>query len=180
MPTNDDPHSLRLMDSISTTINENAAQEFSKMFPLSKSVDFKKRFKWAKAVCEYLDCNFDEETKIKIRSVCNCEDGNTKAVKIKSYLVKTNSLEEFTHLFNSKESYARVEIEGNNLLYIYPQCYCSCVKRVDEIISKTWCYCTLGYAKALFEKVFECNVQAELLESIKTGGNRCVVRISKN
>ncbi len=40
---------------------------------------------------------------------------------------------------------------------------------------KTWCYCTLGHARKLFSQVFGPQIQAELWETVKSGGKRCVV-----
>lgn len=178
MAKNDNPHAIRMYNSLAS-VNQEVADAFSKKLPLTRSADFKKKFKWASDVCEFLEERFDEETICKLRSSCNCEDGISKADRMKYYLKTTNNIAHFVEAFNSKESYAKIELDGDDLLFIYPTCYCSCVKRIDQILSKTWCYCTQGYAKSLFEKVFEVPVKAELMESIKTGSNRCVVKISK-
>lgn len=178
MGKNDSPHALKMYNALSKEVNQEAADHFSAKYALSKSADFEKKFKWASKVCEFLEESYDEDTIGRIRSSCSCEDGTTKAAKIKSYLRTAKNIAEFAEIFNSKETYARIETDGESLLFIYPTCYCSYVKRVDQNISKTWCYCTLGYAKSLFEKVFEAPVKAELLESIKTGGKQCVVRIT--
>lgn len=68
--------------------------------------------------------------------------------------------------------------ENGSLYLIYPQCYCSCVKRVDKPISKVWCYCTLGYTKRMFEHILERKTKVELLESVKSGGSRCLIQVS--
>lgn len=179
MPKNDNPHALRLYNSLKLNVNQETADEFADMLPLSKSADFEKKFSWVTQVCDFLDTRFDEDTKSQIRFACHCEDGASKADTMKKYLKSTTNLKEFAELFNSKESYAKIEINGNDILFIYPTCYCSYVKRVNKPVSKTWCYCTLGYAKSLFEKVFDENVDVELLESIKMGDSRCTVKIKR-
>lgn len=178
MAKNDSPHAIRMYNSIAE-VNQEAADDLSERFTLSKSADFEKKFRWASNVCDFLEDRFDEDTICKIRSACNCEDGSTKADKMKHYLKLSKDLSCFVDIFNSHESYAKIELCGDSLLFIYPTCYCSYVKRVDHSISKTWCYCTLGYAKSLFEKVFEAPVKAELLESIKTGGKQCIIKITR-
>lgn len=35
--------------------------------------------------------------------------------------------------------------------------YAKTIQRVDEKVSGTWCLCTLGYTKKLFDSVFECD-----------------------
>jgi predicted hydrocarbon binding protein len=48
---------------------------------------------------------------------------------------------------------------------------------VDKLDSKTWCECTTGYSKVLFEKAFGCEVNVELLKSVKMGDDICLMRI---
>lgn len=62
-------------------------------------------------------------------------------------------------------------------IFCYPECYCACVKRVPKELSKTWCYCTLGNAKGIFEEVFKKEVEVKLVESIKTGSSRCNIEV---
>lgn len=40
---------------------------------------------------------------------------------------------------------------------------------------KTWCQCTTGYSKVLFEKAFDCAVEVELLKRIKMGDEICLM-----
>ena len=48
---------------------------------------------------------------------------------------------------------------------------------VDKLDTDTWCQCTTGYSKVLFEKAFGCEVVVELLKSIKMGDNICLMKI---
>ncbi len=48
---------------------------------------------------------------------------------------------------------------------------------VDRLDTKTWCYCTMGYSKALFEKAWGCAVEVQLLKSIKAGDDVCLMKI---
>lgn len=180
MPTMDNPHAIRLYNSLLINADKKFAEEFAKELPLSKSATFERKFKWAVDVCEFLEDHFDDDTICKIRIACNCENGENKASKMKSLFRASKDLLDFSNKFNSLENYAKLEFKGDSLLFIYPVCYCSCVKRADKSISKTRCYCTLGYTKSLFEKVFDYQVNVELLESIKTGSNRCVIKITRN
>lgn len=50
-------------------------------------------------------------------------------------------------------------------------------EEVDNLETKTWCQCTTGYSKVLFEKAFKCKVDVELLKSIKTGDQICLMEI---
>ena len=57
--------------------------------------------------------------------------------------------------------------------------FVSCVKRVPQELSKTWCYCTLGNAEGIFSKVFNKTVKVTLLESIKIGLGNCVIEVKR-
>jgi len=174
----DNPQAIRLYDSLCINKDTALAEDFAHKFPLSKSADYERKFKWAVDICEFLESHFNDDSICKIREACNCDTGASKAVKMKSYLQNSKDLSDFAEKFNLNETYAKLEAKDDSLLFIYPVCYCSCVKRIDKPLSKTWCYCTLGYAKALFEKVFDRKVEVELLESIKIGNNRCVIKVT--
>ncbi len=175
---NDNAHSLRLVKAIETVAGQEKAQIFEEQFPLSKSADINKKYAWAKSACSYLEEQFDEETIYQIRKECRCNDGKSIADKLLKYLKKSNSIKEFTASFNNNETFAYLEyISEQKLLFCYPNCYCACAKRIPEPLPKTWCYCTLGNAEGIFTEVFQKKVKVTLLESIKTGNNRCAIQV---
>jgi len=178
MPKNDNAQSIRLVDSLRKNCGDVAAEELAQRYPLSKSADFEKKFKWAEGVCSYLDSNFSEDEILKIRSECRCNDGKSIADKLLKYLKGSGSIEEFVDNFNRSETFAQlVYINDKKIYFCYPECYCPCVKRVPKALSKTWCLCTLGNAAGIFQRVFGYEVSVNLLESIKSGGSRCVIEV---
>ena len=178
MAKNDNAHSIRLLDSLRRNLGNDVADEVDEKYPLSKSADIQKKYEWAKSVCEYLDVHFDTETIMTLRKECRCNDGKSIATKILKYLNKADSTEQFVKDFNENESFASLEyISDNKILFCYPECYCACVKRVPGEVSKSWCYCTLGNAEGIFKEVFKKEIKVTLLESIKTGGERCVIEV---
>ena len=46
-------------------------------------------------------------------------------------------------------------------------------KRIPENLTKTWCYCAIGFAESMFRAVFQKDVT--VTESIKTGANQCAM-----
>lgn len=178
MPKNDNAHALRMAAALRETLGEAAADEFAAKFPLSKAASIEKKFQWAGEGCGYLASRYDRERLLRIREKCSCNDGATTAKKLRHYLAQAGSVKGMAELFNSRETFAWVEyVSDRELIFCYPQCYCGCVKRVDGILPEAWCYCTIGYAKRLFAQVFDKPVEAQLLESVKTGGQRCAVRV---
>ena len=170
---------IKIRDRIEEQFGKAAAEEFAAALPLSKSADYIRKFKWAKDVCNYLESKYAPEQIKTLRMSCSCHAGDKEKENTKRIYDESKSLDEFCEKYNEK--YAAVHPvwhEDGALFFSYAACYCSCVKRVDEPISPTWCLCTLGYAKDLFDYVLDCDTQVELIESVKTGGSRCVMRIT--
>lgn len=58
MAKNDNAHSVRLGDSLERNVGQDTAREFREKYPLSKSANIDKKFKWAKTICEYMEGHF--------------------------------------------------------------------------------------------------------------------------
>jgi hypothetical protein len=179
MPKNDNAHSIRLVESIRQNAGADKANDFEQQFPLSKSANPEKKYEWAKNACDYLEQHFDADTVVRIRKECKCNDGKAIANKILKYLNKAPSTRQFVDAFNEKETFASLKyISENKILFCYPECYCACINRVPGRVSKTWCYCTLGNAESIFREVFQRDdIKVTLLESIKTGGEKCIIEV---
>lgn len=178
MTKNDNAHSIRMVDSLKKFAGDVVATDFELRYPLAKSANIEKKFEWAKATCSYLEERFDNDTLLQLRKECRCNDGKTTANKLLKYFNKANTIQEFVEAFNKNETFASLEyISDNKILFCYPECYCACVKRVNQGLSKTWCYCTLGNAEGIFTEVLKKEVRVYLLESIKSGGSKCVIEV---
>lgn len=179
MPKNDNVKSIRLYDSVKTNIGEEAADKMAETVYLSKSADFKRKFKWAGDVCAYLENNFDAEQVKRIRMDCSCTPPPKLIEQLQQLYKKCSDLDSFAREYEASGGGSfTLAYEGDALIFTYPRCYCDCVQRVNEPTSRTWCLCTLGYTKKLFDAVFERDTEVELLESIKTGSNCCVIKIT--
>jgi len=177
MPKNDNPHAVRLYQSILNRVGGDAADRVADKMPLSKSADFQKKFVWAEAVCAELEREFDGDTVRKIRMGCACGPETGKLGKLKKAYQSAAGLSDFSETANKLNLGFTISYENGGLFLIYPQCYCSCVKRVEKPVSKSWCYCSLGYAKRAFEYVLDRSIEVELIESVKTGGKVCRIKI---
>ncbi|MCI8442330.1 MAG: hypothetical protein HFG27_07355 [Provencibacterium sp.] len=178
MAKNDHAHAIRMAESLKRRVNEAAAADFVARLALSKSAGIEKKYEWAKTACLYLEERFDENTIQELRKECSCSDGKSAAKRMKGYLRRAGRMREFVAVFNRSESFAQMEyLSENSLLFCYPECYCACIKRVPGEISKSWCYCTLGNAEGIFREVFQKQVRASLVKSIKSGADRCVISI---
>ncbi|NCA76662.1 MAG: hypothetical protein EOM90_10025 [Alphaproteobacteria bacterium] len=131
---------------------------------------------WVKNTMKRLEDNFDHSTIKNIRMNCQCGYGmDEKSALLKELVDLSSSLEEFT-------SYEKAKAVGlsfhNGELYLqFPFCPCPMLADVDKLETNTWCQCTTGYSKVIFEKAFGCKVEVELLKSVKMGDDLCLMKI---
>lgn len=60
----------------------------------------------------------------------------------------------------------------------YSRCYCGAVSKAAEAFSETYCWCSCGWLKGLFEAVLERPVEVRLESSIIQGDEECRFEIS--
>ena len=69
-----------------------------------------------------------------------------------------------------------IPVHGELFLQFH-YCPCPMLAEVDRLETNTWCQCTTGYSKILFERAFACKADVELLKSIKMGDSICLMKI---
>ena len=98
-----------------------------------------------------------------------------KLIFIKELLSTASNLEEFA---SSEKAKAAGLFYSDGVLYLkFLFCPCPMLADVDRLDTNTWCQCTTGYSKVLFEKAFGCEVDVELIKSIKMGDDICLMKI---
>jgi predicted hydrocarbon binding protein len=137
----------------------------------------KRSEKWISWIIAALDEHFDEETRAKILEQCGrqCQSENfiKKARKIYE---ESENLDEFLEKFG--EVYENLHMEGDKVFIIYPKCYCPNVNKIPQgKLSATYCNCSRGWAKALFEGALGKPVYVIMEESVVNGDERCRFRI---
>ena len=131
---------------------------------------------WVKNTMKRLEDNFDQRTVKKIRMKCQCGYAmDEKLALVKELMATSKNMEEFANNENARN--AGLSYDEHNLYLQFPFCPCPMLAEVDKLDSKTWCQCTTGYSKVLFEKAFGCEVNVELLKSVKMGDNICLMKI---
>lgn len=178
MENNRSTQVTRLYQSIEKHVDKDKAERVTSNRPLSKSASYAKKFEWAEGMCADLEKEFDEETIRKIRMDCACGPSAGAISKLKKLYKSSSDMQDFVDRSNKLDQGFTLQYEGNSLVLIYPQCYCPCVKRVDKLLSKTWCYCTVGYTRNMFENVLDRKVEVELIESVKMGGKECMIKMN--
>lgn len=174
MPKNDNPHALRLIESIHSLYSNESANTFAQSHPLSKSADVEKKYRWACDICAALETQYSPDEAANIRRSCRCGDGKTMAQEISACISKSGSLAAGCAAFSQKNKYAFLEyINENELVFGYHACVCSCIKRAEGNVPALWCECSVGYAEAMFRQVFGDTVSVALMGSAKSGACQC-------
>lgn len=131
---------------------------------------------WVKSAMKRLEDQIDQPTVHQIRRNCQCGYGmDEKLALVKELLDASSSLEEFGNLNKAKA--AGLFCNDGELYLQFPFCPCPMLEEVDQLDKDTWCLCTTGYSQVLFEKAFQCQVEVELLKSIKMGDDKCLMKI---
>ena len=126
-----------------------------------------------------LDQNTNAKTSRMIMEACGrrCISASTlqKARRIKQ---KAQNLDEMLNMLNEAHiGGGHLKREGGRILGIYDRCYCGSVSKTKELFSNTYCQCTCGWYRQLFEMLLEKTVEVELLSSIIQGNDRCRIAI---
>lgn len=131
---------------------------------------------WVKATMKRLESHFEKPARKEIRMNCQCGYGMEEKLNLVKELVEASSnMEEFASLEKARE--AGMYCDKGELYLKFTFCPCPMLLDVDRLDSDTWCQCTTGYSKVLFEQAFGCQVEVELLQSIKMGHEICLMKI---
>ncbi|NLA50406.1 MAG: hypothetical protein GX876_13225 [Bacteroidales bacterium] len=132
---------------------------------------------WVKNTMKRLETCFDQPTLRKIRKNCQCGYGlEERLALLREIMSQTSNLEEFAS--HEKARASGMSFRDGELYLEFPFCPCPMVATVDRLETDTWCHCTTGYSKVLFERAFGCEVEVKLLKSIKMGDDRCLQKIT--
>lgn len=132
---------------------------------------------WVTSAMRRLEGAFDGETVRKIRRACQCGYGMEEKLALVRELMETSTgIEEFAS--SEKARSAGLFCKDGQLFLQFDACPCPMLAGVDRLETDTWCQCTTGYSKVLFERAFSCEADVALLSSIKRGDGRCLMKIT--
>lgn len=132
---------------------------------------------WLVALIDALDEQVDEETRALVLERCGRRCQTQSLVK-KAHGIykKSKSVDEFLTEFG--RVYRHLHRENGNVYIVYPRCYCTFVNKMPAgRVSATWCNCSRGWAKALFEGALGRPVEVMTEQTIVRGDKQCKFRI---
>ena len=141
-------------------------------------VEMTKRMeRWITCLIDALNEHIDEKTRAKILEQCGrqCQSQNF-VKKARSIYKRSKNIDEFLNEFG--KVYKNLHKEKDNVYIIYPKCYCSFVNKIPpEKLSSTYCNCSRGWVKELFEGALGRPVEVDMEKSIVNGDDQCKFRI---
>ena len=157
------------------------------------SCDAKMEFtqKWVKRFFDIVDQQLDEETRnnLMISNGMACAKGaygeltDDKPATIEEIDTKIGAwqktLGEENIYRNDKTVYFNYVGNPDGLKISDGYCLCPMIENKPEILSKTYCQCSVGYVKYMFQRYITFKpVKVELLESLRSGGKACRFKVS--
>lgn len=128
--------------------------------------------RWIKSLIEGFDTQADENVRTRILEGCgrNCISRNLIA-RVKKLKDGSKDIGDFLEKLN--QTWKHMKLERGKIYVEYEECYCPLVKGYPERLSSTFCNCSRGWIKELFESALKKQVQVKLLKSIKCGDRIC-------
>lgn len=125
---------------------------------------------WIVNVVENMDAKVDEKEKVRILEACGRSCARRGAVEAASKCA--GDLDAFLSAMRKWIGEANVRREGSTVHLTYSKCYCPNVQSMEKVPA-SYCNCSRGWAKEMFETVLGKPVEVDLLSSIKRGDAEC-------
>jgi len=136
---------------------------------------------WMRQMVSRLEANCDAATCTEVLQSCGrkCCGINSRKHARKLYL-ESGTLDEFLEKMNQCGlGGGRLKLlSADTLSAGYDKCFCGQVSQTEvPFPTQTYCQCSVGWYKQLFETALETQVEVELLQSIISGAKSCEFRI---
>ena len=142
--------------------------------------------RWLIDMIDGLDEHADEETRIKLMHLCGRACFNTpwhqaEFKRWKKLHEQSKDLDDFLDkLEKANANWFKREGRIMHATFEFLDgCVCPIVKKIPhDALSGTWCLCSVGLHKALFEETLGHAVEVVLEESRRTGADKCKFQIT--
>jgi predicted ArsR family transcriptional regulator len=101
--------------------------------------------------------------------------GATYINKAKDAAKNAKDVDEF--LDNLATAVRMLKREGDKVYMVYPKCYCHKLKGVKGDVPGSYCYCSVGWVKEMFEQALGRPVEVKLEASVLRGDEACRLRV---
>ena len=134
-----------------------------------------KKARWIKGLMERLEEEAGEAVAREVMLGCGRQCISRSLLeKAQKHWREAGTIDDFLDSLNQAHiGGGSLRRDGDIVYGSYGHCYCGSVSKAKEPISPTYCYCSCGWYKRLFETVLERPVEVELLSSIAQGAEVC-------
>ncbi len=126
---------------------------------------------WISNLMRNMDQHLVEEEKIRLLEECGraCAKNHAQRVALKS----RGNLDGWLATMKKWVGMNNIRKDENAVRVTYSKCFCPLVQDAPPLMSNTYCNCSRGWLKEVFETVMEKPVEVELEDSIMKGGQQC-------
>ena len=100
---------------------------------------------------------------------------DTYIKKAKAAANDAKDIDEF--LDNLAKAVRMLKRKGDEVYMIYPKCYCHKIKGVVGDVPRSYCSCSVGWVKEMFEQALGRPVEVRLEASVLQGDEVCRLRV---
>jgi len=100
---------------------------------------------------------------------------NTYIKKAKAAAKDAKDMNEF--LDNLAKAVPMLKREGDKVYMVYPKCYCHRIKGLEGDVPSSYCFCSVGWVKEMFEQALGRPVEVRLEASVLRGDEACRLRV---
>jgi len=139
-----------------------------------------KNARWVQGAMRRLDALADESTRLAVMEQCGhlCAASHmAQAKKARGIYQRTQSVDELLKAMQQGPKGFRMEREGNIIYVYYERCFCSLVKAAKEAISPTYCHCSKGFTKHIWETILGRPVRVEVVQAVIAGAPECRIAV---
>jgi hypothetical protein len=195
------PWDKRLASSLDRVLGENARRKIlkdrEKLFTIESNNE--ERTQWLKSVIERIDQTAKEYEKYDILSYCAHNFSQKRIDSLKSIYKETGDLDEVLKEMHKDYAWYEDPVRKDNVIYVtkipynpegYKKaqtleekqanyCHCPLVRNhFNEEISPTFCNCSAGWYRQLWEGILGRPVNIKILRSLIKGDQNCEFAIS--
>ena len=117
----------------------------------------------------------DEEKRLSVMETMGNACFNKFFAKIAENIKKkSKDITDVIQNLNISSGAEYFKLEDKKIYATFNQCLCQVgVRKTEEPISRTYCSCSLGWMKSLFNVILDIPFKVELLDSVVSGGTFC-------
>ena len=127
--------------------------------------------RWVENLMESLGSHLDEETQMAVME--SCGRACARAGAISSAEKCEGDVDKLLSVLEKWIGKGNTRRDGDVVHVAYPKCFCHLVAGGPARLPDTYCLCSQGWLKEMFETVAGNPVDVDLLESVKRGAERC-------